>query len=246
MRFTGAAGEPLVGVLHRTPGDAKGSVLLAHCFTCGKDLHTMTRLATGLAEHGYVAFRFDFTGLGESGGELASTTVTTSVGDLGRAALTLIQMGFGPCRAIGHSLGGAALLLAAARLRTVTSLAVIGAPSHPGHVRHLFGQTEDEIRRRGRATVTIAGRPFEIDAAFLDDLATHDQSKRVAELDRPLMVMHAVDDTVVPVGEGERIFAAARQPKAFVPLLGTDHLLADRPSAEVALRTVVDWFDRTG
>jgi hypothetical protein len=33
---------------------------------------------------------------------------------------------------------------------------------------------------------------------------------------------------VVAVAEGERIFALARQPKGFVPLLGTDHLLTSR------------------
>lgn len=47
------------------------------------------------------------------------------------------------------------------------------------------------------------------------------------------------------VEEGERIFAAATQPKAFLPLLEADHLLSDRSAAGVALEHVLRWFDAT-
>jgi len=42
------------------------------------------------------------------------------------------------------------------------------------------------------------------------------------------LILHSPDDEVVPVAEGERLFAAARQPKAFHPLTGADHLVSDR------------------
>jgi len=93
--------------------------------------------------------------------------------------------------------------------------------------------------------VTIGGRDFEVSTGFLDELDEHDQSGAVAELGRPLLVLHAVDDEVVSVEEGERIFAAAAQPKGFLPLLGADHLLSDRSAAEVALTHVLRWFDAT-
>lgn len=245
LEFVGAGGGHLSGVLHRPEGTARGSVLLAHCFTCSKDVHTMTRLSTGLAEAGYAAMRFDFTGLGASGGEFSESTVSTDVGDVVRAATTLIERGYGPCGLLGHSLGGAAALLAAQRLKTVRSLAVLGAPSTPAHVEALLTAAVDEIRREGEAVVDIGGRPFPISKRFLDDLAGHDQAAQVGQLGRPLLVMHAVDDTIVPVEEGEANFAAARQPKAFVPLLDTDHLLTSRKAAAVAVHTLVDWLDQT-
>lgn len=248
VSFAGAGSGPLSGALHHPEGTPVGSVLLAHCFTCSKDLHTMTRLARALTDGGYAVLRFDFTGLGDSGGEFARTTVGTNVGDLSRAAMMLIERGYGPCALVGHSFGGAASLLAAHRLKSVRSVAVIGAPSSPTHVRRLVtadGIGEAEIRRRGVAEVSIAGRPFLISAAFLDDLDAHDQEERVAELGRPLLVVHAVDDEVVAVTEGERIFAAARQPKGFYPVLDADHLLTSRPAAEQVAGTVVAWLDAT-
>lgn len=243
--FAGGAGARLAGVLHRPDSTPRGSVLLAHCFTCSKDLHTMTRLAGGLAEAGYAALRFDFTGLGASGGEFADTTVSTDVADLARAAHTLLEQGFGPCAMVGHSLGGAATLLAAHKVKSATRVAVLGAPSTPAHIRRLMADDVDAIRRDGEVVVEIAGRPFPIAASFLDDLDTHEQQRHVAALERPLLVLHAVDDTVVDVAEGEATFAAARQPKAFWSLRDADHLLSSRHKAEEALQVLVAWLDQT-
>lgn len=245
LRFVGAAGAELAGVLHRPDGAAHGSVLLAHCFTCSKDLHTMTRLSRTLTDGGYVVLRFDFTGLGSSEGDFVATTVSTNVGDLSRAALTLIELGVGPCALVGHSLGGAAALLAAQRLKTVRSVVALAAPSTPDHVRHLLGPVEERIESEGEATVTIAGRSFTVAEAFLADLGRHDQEASVGELGRPLLVVHPTADTVVPITEGERIFAAARQPKGFLPVPGADHLLSRPADAEWVGQMVVSWLDRT-
>ena len=245
LTFAGSTGAQLSGVLHAPEGDARGSILLAHCFTCSKDIHTMTRLADGLAESGYAALRFDFTGLGDSGGEFTDSTVSANVRDLTSAATALLREGYGPCGMLGHSLGGAAVLLAASKLHTVRSIAVLGAPSTATHVSHLFADVEEEVRTDGDATACIAGREFPVSREFLDDLSAHDSQQAIAELGRPLLVIHAVDDEVVSVDEGEAIFAAAAQPKSFVPLLDTDHLVTKRAAAEQVLHHVQAWFDTT-
>ncbi|MDX1620422.1 MAG: alpha/beta hydrolase [Nitriliruptorales bacterium] len=245
LTFPGSTGAELRGVLHVPDDRARGSVLLAHCFTCSKDLHTMTRLARGLSEAGYAVLRFDFTGLGDSGGEFSDKTLSHNVRDLTAAATALIKEGFGPCGLLGHSLGGAASLLAAKRLKTVRSVVVLGAPASPDHLRHLFVDHEQEIRREGQAVVAIGGRPFPISKEFIEDLERHDEAGDVAELGRPLLVVHAVDDEVVEVDEGERIFGAATQPKGFHPLIDGDHLVTDRHVADEVLQVVRQWFDRT-
>lgn len=244
LRFPGSTGAHLSGVLH-VPEErpARGSVLLAHCFTCSKDIHTMTRLARGLEDAGLAVLRFDFTGLGESEGAFDETTMAHSVRDLAAAAAALISRGFGPCGLFGHSLGGAASLLAAPRLHTVRSVVTLGAPSTPAHLRHLFTDADD--LPGDRVGVHIGGRDVAVSQRFLDELDDHDQRGAVAELGRPLLVIHAPEDRVVGIEEGERIFAAARQPKAFYPLLGADHLVSDRQAAERLLELVRTWFETT-
>ncbi|MEA5558005.1 alpha/beta hydrolase family protein [Nodularia spumigena] len=245
IEFVGSQGHALAGRLHLPPERAKGAILLAHCFSCSKDLHTMTRLSKGLVDAGYAALRFDFTGLGDSGGDFAETSVSANVTDLTRAAVTLIEMGFGPCGLIGHSLGGAAAVLAAHRLKTVRSLVTIGAPADVEHVTHLFADRVDDLRSRGRATVSIGGRAFDLDAGFLDDLDRHDVLAEAADLGRPYCVIHARDDDIVGFDNAVRLHAAARDPKQLVALETGGHLFAARAAADEVVEAVVDWFDRT-
>lgn len=205
----------------------------------------MTRLASALAHDGIAAFRFDFTGRGESDGDFAKKTLSGNVSDVVRAATTLIEMGFGPCGMIGHSLGGAAVLLAASRVKTVRSVVTIGAPSDANHVRHLLGHSEAELLHEGSATITIAGRHFTLESGFLHDLGTHNVLDAVATLDRPYLIVHAEDDETVPMSEAERLFAAAAEPKRFLRYDTGGHLFGERKIAATMADDVVAWFDDT-
>ena len=205
----------------------------------------MTRLASALSDAGFAAFRFDFTGRGESDGDFSKKTLSGNVSDVVRAATTLIEMGFGPCGLIGHSLGGAAALLAAERLKTVRSVVTIGAPSDASHVRHLFADDETELLEVGRAEVTIGGRSFDLEAGFVHDLVKHDVVEAAGALGRPYLVVHAEDDTTVPVAEAATLFAAAKEPKRFIRYPEGGHLFADRSLADRMTTDVAAWFDET-
>ncbi len=247
--FVGSQGAMLSGRLHRPvlePGaQAKGAVLLAHCFTCSKDLNTMTRLAKGLAEAGYAAMRFDFTGLGDSGGDFAETSVSANVSDLTRAAAGLIQAGFGPCGLLGHSLGGAAAILATHRLKTVRSLVTLAAPADTGHVRHLFADQLPTLEAGQPATITIAARSFDLNPGFVEDLKQHDVTSRVSQLGRPYCIIHAIDDDVVGYDNATRLHAAATHPKRLVTLEEGGHMFAKRAETDKVLAAVLGWFDET-
>ena len=80
--FPGADGQRLSGRLDAPDGPAAATALFAHCFTCGKDVLAAVRIARRLAELGIATLRFDFTGLGGSGGEFANSTFTANVDDL--------------------------------------------------------------------------------------------------------------------------------------------------------------------
>jgi fermentation-respiration switch protein FrsA (DUF1100 family) len=238
ISFRGGTGDRLAGVLH-LPEQDRGGVLLAHCFTCGKDLATMTRLARALTGAGYAVLRFDFTGLGESGGDFSDSHLAISVADLEAAVGVLAERSHTPIGMIGHSYGGCAAILAAARQPVARSVAVLAAPSTPGHLERLIRE------RDGRYSVTVNGRVFPLDEDFVADLHRHDLDRALAELGRPLLILHALDDEVVGHTEGEALFAAAHQPKAFMPLLTGGHLLGDRHRTADAARVLIDWFDRT-
>ncbi|MBK4895263.1 alpha/beta hydrolase, partial [Klebsiella pneumoniae] len=103
--FKNAAGEELAGLLE-LPENPKAFALLAHCFTCGKDLKGAARIARKLTENAIAVLRFDFTGLGNSEGDFSNTNFSSNISDLLCAVDYLRRQYEAPSLLIGHSLGG--------------------------------------------------------------------------------------------------------------------------------------------
>ena len=117
VAFTGSGGDPLAARLDLPLGPIRSYALFAHCFTCSKDVFAAQRIASELALRGIAVLRFDFTGLGASGGEFANSNFSSNLEDLRRAAAFLTEH-HGPAEVlIGHSLGGAAVLAVPATSR---------------------------------------------------------------------------------------------------------------------------------
>src|SRR3954471_19137288 len=138
FQFKGANGELLAAAFDLPDGTPRAYALFAHCFSCGKDTHASRRIAMALAAEGVAVLRFDFTGLGSSAGDFANTTFSSNVADLVRAAVHLRETRKAPAILIGHSLGGAAVLAAAAQIPEAKAVVTIAAPSDPAHVTGLF------------------------------------------------------------------------------------------------------------
>ena len=98
VRFPGALGHELEGRLDIPADPPRAYALFAHCFTCNKDLKAATWLSRELVDRRMALFRFDFTGLGESGGDFADTTFTSNLEDL-------------ICNMAGATLGAGMLIL---------------------------------------------------------------------------------------------------------------------------------------
>ncbi|MHA1529401.1 MAG: bifunctional alpha/beta hydrolase/OsmC family protein [Alphaproteobacteria bacterium] len=244
LEFTGHGGDALAARFDTPDGPFKAVALFAHCFTCSKDIPAARRIAARLAGLGIAVLRFDFTGLGHSQGEFANTHFSSNVGDLVAAARHLEDLGQAPALLIGHSLGGAAVLAAAADIPSAKAVVTIGAPADPAHVIHNFGARIDEIREAGEAQVSLAGRPFTIRRAFLDDISAARLTPAIAGLKRALLVLHGPRDQTVGIENAGEIFAAARHPKSFVTLDDADHLLSRAEDAEYAAEVIATWARR--
>jgi putative redox protein len=244
LTFPGHAGDTLAARLDLPEGPPLTTALFAHCFTCGKDIHAARRIAQRLAAAGIAVLRFDFTGLGHSGGEFANTTFTSNVDDLVAAAEALAARGLPPGLLIGHSLGGAAVLKAAARIPWAKAVATIGAPFDPDHVTHNFADALDAIRADGAAVVDLGGRPVTISRRFVEEIGAEELGPAISDLRRALLILHAPRDAVVGIDNATRIFMAARHPKSFVTLADADHLVSDPADAEYAAEVIAAWAGR--
>ncbi len=244
FQFTSAEGHQLAAALDLPEGTPLAYALFAHCFTCGKDVLAAKRIATALAAKGIAVLRFDFTGLGSSEGDFANSTFSSNVGDLVRAADHLRETRGAPAILIGHSLGGAAILAAAARIPDAKAVVTIAAPSDPAHVTHLFRDRIEDIRRHGKVEVQLAGRPFHITSEFLDDIAEHSLMAQVTKLHKALLIMHSPVDDTVGIDNATQIFVAAKHPKSFVSLASADHLLSGKRDSAYVADVIAAWAER--
>ncbi|MEM7711097.1 MAG: bifunctional alpha/beta hydrolase/OsmC family protein [Pseudomonadota bacterium] len=242
--FPGHDGSELAARLDLPKGAPVATALIAHCFTCGKDIAASRRIAARLAAQGIAVLRFDFTGLGHSGGEFENTSFTSNVQDLVAAYGALEARGQAPSLLIGHSLGGAAVLRAAHDMPEVKAVATIGAPFDPGHVTHNFGEALDRIERDGAGEVMLGGRKLRIGQGFVQDVAAQKLEPLIATLNRALLVLHAPRDETVGLDNATRIFLAAKHPKSFVTLDDADHLISRATDADYAAEVIAAWAAR--
>jgi len=241
LEFDGSHGASLAARLDLPAGRVRAFALFAHCFTCSKDIPAARHIAGALAAEGIAVLRFDFTGLGGSGGDFSSTGFSSNVEDLKRAADFLRQNYDAPQLLIGHSLGGAAVLAVAGDIPEARAVVTIGAPSDAQHVIHNFKGAEETIRQQGSGEVDLAGRTFTIRREFLEDLEEQSVRDRVARLGKALLVMHAPLDDTVGIDNATDIFVAAKHPKSFVSLDKADHLLSRSEDAAYAARVIAGW-----
>jgi alpha-beta hydrolase superfamily lysophospholipase len=213
------------------PGDfGAKTVILCHGLAANRS--TQLSLVRWLVPAGYNALAFDFRAHGESGGQF------TSIGDRERldvlAAVHWLRMAH-PEQArrivgIGVNMGAAALLAAAtdpsADGQAIEAIAVYGAYGDASTLaddftsRALVPPLDRWTARFGLLMASIHGGA---------NLADFSPAKMAWQLwPRPILVIHATGDRIVPFEQGRDLFNAASFPKTSIWLPRKDQIDAIR------------------
>lgn len=243
--FPGHAGVKLAGIIQWPEAEPKAWALFAHCFTCGKDFKAAVRVCQALAELGIATLRFDFMGIGQSEGEFADAGFNTNVRDLVAAAGWLREHYEAPQMMIGHSLGGAATLIAAPSVEECKAVVTIGAPSDTHHLKKtLGGLTSADFVDSEHKDVDIAGRRFTVSRDFVHQLEQNTVTDKLEDLHKALLILHSPTDDTVGIEHAGHIFKHAKHPKSFVSLDHADHLLTHPEDARYVALTITSWASR--
>lgn len=83
------------------------------------------------------------------------------------------------------------------------------------------------LAQRQRAAALILEAPFTsafavVRLGFLP-FDRFDNARRIGSVRTPVLIIHGVEDEIVPVAHGRRLFALAPEPKQFFPLPGVGH-----------------------
>lgn len=148
-----------------------------------------------LRARGWNVLAFDYRGFGHSPGV---ATEKHMYEDAESAYRALIRRGVAPARIIlwGHSLGSAPAVALATR-RPAAALVLFGA----------FTSIPD---------AAAAAYPYVpvrwVAGIYMNSL------QRIRDVHIPVIIVHSVDDTLIPFGESLRLYEAANRPKRFISL----------------------------
>ncbi|WBX77166.1 bifunctional alpha/beta hydrolase/OsmC family protein [Tenacibaculum ovolyticum] len=218
--------------------------IFAHCFTCNSTLGAVKNISKTLTKHGFGVLRFDFTGLGRSEGDFSESHFSANVDDLIAVNNHLTEHYKAPSLLIGHSLGGAAVIVAASKLKNIKAVATVGAPANVSHVKHLFSHGIEEVKLKGNIEVNIGGRPFKINEEFVTDFDKTNLPEITKNLKKPILILHSPIDSIVGINNAQELYLNAHHPKSFVSLDNADHLLSKATDSIYAGNIIGTWVTR--
>jgi esterase/lipase len=243
VKFPGSSGHSLDARLELPMHTPVAYAVFCHCFTCTKETLTAFRVSRYLASHGYAVLRFDFTGLGGSDGDFAKTSFATNVADVHAAISWLEENHHAPALLLGHSLGGTAALEAAIDAACVRAVVTIASPSQPDHVLHHFGDALTLLEHGLPASIEVAGRHFDINPRFIEDLRAYDMQQRLASLHKPVLIFRVTHDALVDNDNADEIHQWVAGRSRIVDLVNANHMLSDKCDAQYVASEITAWLD---
>lgn len=241
-------GGALVGLYSDPPrGDATGpashaAVVCAHGMLSSKESDKLRRLAEHLWPMGVACLRFDFAGRGESPGDPERISYSARARELASAVAFVRGAGRGRLGLFGSSMGGAVSVLHAATDVDVHAVVALAAVSQPAaRVRAL----PEVMRVKWRADGFILHDGARVTSEYLDDALATDvlaAARAVAARGARLLVLHGLQDTVVPPEDG-----VARAPEGRGELItypDADHRFTRAADLEDALARATAFLAR--
>ena len=246
VSFRNSKGQMLAGVLH-IPENAEKSpaVILCHGFSGDKvgKYRLRVRLARALSEKGFAVFRFDFSGHGDSEGEMDDISLVQELDDLECAIEYLKKQPFADTNKIGivgHSLGGEIVILEAAKNPQFKAIALFAPVADyrklsPDH-RESFAVAE-KYGFAERASHRIKKRYF-------DEMKQFEPLEEVGKIHAPLLVLHGNADERVDISGSTELIEKANEPKKLVIIETADHDFAGYDNTMQLISHTADWFLR--
>lgn len=236
--ITNSAKERLDYEFHGDPTDTSLIVIIGHGVTGNKDRPWAIALADAIAEAGFGALRFSFSGNGKSEGDFAKSTISKEIKDLRAIVNAAEEAGYHKICYVGHSMGGAVGVLSAVRDERIELLvSLAGMVNTKRFCDEEFG---DQTPEKG---FMWDEKDCPLSQEFVDDMEKIGTViKKTEKIEIPWLIVHGDKDDLVPVEEGREIFAAAYEPKHYVEIAGCDHVFSGDGEAAMC-QAVVEWLE---
>lgn len=235
-------GETLIGIETRpdTNLEKYPTIILVHGFGVSKEQKGMfDELAKQYAIAGFLTYRFDFSGVGESEGDFTETSLTKQSQDL-ESILEYVknQMIVDISRIAIHAQSFGTCVVISLR-PMVKTIILMGAIAHPKNMLSQYFASEynpDGVSKftRSDGTFTIV-KPH-----FWKNLDEFNLPELMKKIDSPKLFIHAELDETIPRSEMETLYNMSQGIKEKVIISGANHKMM--PGVEKMHIIAVDWL----
>ena len=239
VEFQAADGLSLRGWYVPTQNGA--TIILVH----GHGGNRGNQLSDGglLVEQGYGILLYDARNCGESDGNISTFGYLEANDVRGALDFVLAQEGIDPQRIgiLGHSMGGAATLLAAPRLPEVRAFVV----------ESTYTSVEDNARENLESLVGLPSFPFAPLVLFWGKWETGVNPDQIRPIDaiaaispRPVLIVHGDQDGTMLVKNAYKLYQAALQPKELLILPQVGHCCLPEKGGKEYRQKIIEFFGK--
>lgn len=205
--FKATAGYSLNGWMMK-PKNSTAKATLIHFHGNGNNLLYQMQFVKPLVKKGYQVFIFDYSGYGFSEGKATRKQLLIDGEDAINYVKTRNDVATIPLLIHGMSYGGNLAICVAAKMQDkVDGIITEGA----------FSSHKDLATNGNRKKIMTR--------LFVKEM--YASENYVSQITKPLLIIHSIDDTVIPFINGERIFANATSPKKEFLKINGKHLVAN-------------------
>ncbi|MGM0534908.1 MAG: alpha/beta hydrolase [Pseudomonadota bacterium] len=210
------------------PGEGRGTVVITHGWGANREL--MLPLAMPLQAAGWNVLLFDARNHGDSDADSFSSMPRFAEDTEAALAWLRARPGLAdaPVALLGHSVGAAAVLLAASRRDDIAAVISLSAFAHPdGMMRRWLAEKGLPFFPVGWYVMRYVERVIGHRFAAIAPVTT------LPQIRCPVLLVHGRDDRVIPPSDAERLYASRGDTPAELRLLPGDHDLSQHIEGEL-------------
>ncbi|WP_394232411.1 alpha/beta hydrolase family protein [Niallia oryzisoli] len=231
-------------------GEKYPLVIICHGFIgskVGVD-RLFVKTAQELNQDQTIVLRFDLSGCGESSGDYGKTGLHDFIDQLRTVidyACHLQQIDPEQITLLGHSLGGATVVLTAAGDKRIKRLILWSSVANPYEdIRRIVGKEKGRSLKNG-AEVDYCG--YSLTKPFFESLSYYQPLQMAAHFPGNVLILHGTDDEDIPVKyakEYEAAFSKRLNGKATsYEILGANHTISNSVHFSDLIRTTRNWLE---
>jgi uncharacterized protein len=231
--------QRIAGRIYNADIPSEKGVIFCHGLFSSKDGYKITSLAGDIVSSGHTLLTFDFSFVGESGGNISELSVLQEVKDLECAADFFRGCGIREISLIGSSMGGTVSLLYAAGRKDISSLTLIATPATLTDFSRHAGKADIDYLPDDGFSILDGIR---IKNGFFKELAGINVIGAAGRISAPALIIHGSADRIVDVSNAKAIHEKIPSEKELIIIHGGDHNLTSDRDMDILRSNILKWI----